>query len=162
METRETSTGQSPSAAPRALPRLGRAATWPVLAIVYGLVLWAIVIGVVMLVGRWVLPGTQSGRLIPALAAVEIVTALVVAGVTIDFLRRSRANSTADGVRFGAWATIVGMTADGILLLATDFDLPGISEDQTLTLIAALFFGYPVTLLVTWIVAGWRLRGHRV
>ncbi len=162
MESGERSATPSVHTEPRALPRLGRAATWPILAIVYGLVLWGIVIGLVMLVWRWVLPGTQSGSLIPALAAVEIVTALVVAGVTIDFLRRSRADSTADGVRFGAWATIVGMTADGILLLATDFDLPGISEDQTLTLIAALFFGYPVTLLVTWMVAGLRLRGRRV
>lgn len=161
METRETPVGHAGGTEPRALPRFGRGATWPILAIVYGLVLWAIVIGVVMLVGRWVLPGTDSGSLIPALVVIEVVTALVVAGVTVDFLRRSRADSSADGVRFGAWATIVGMTADGILLVATDFDLPGISEDKTLTLIAALFFGYPVTLVVTWVVASWRLRGHR-
>ena len=161
METRRTPVEHAGSTEPRALPRFGRAATWPILAIAYGLVLWGIVIGVVMLVGRWVLPGTDSGSLIPALVVIEVVTALVVAGVTIDFLRRSRAGSSADGVRFGAWATIVGMTADGILLLATDFDLPGISEDKTLTLIAALFFGYPITLVVAWVVAGWRLRGHR-
>ncbi len=162
METQETVVPESGRSEGRALPRFGRSATWPVLAIVYGLVLWAIVIGIVMLVGRWVLPGTEASSLIPALVAIEIVTALVVAAVTVDFLRRSRADSSADGVRFGAWATIVGMTADGILLLLTDFNLPGISEDKTLTLIAALFFGYPVTLLTTWVVAGWRLRGRRV
>lgn len=161
METQETVVPESGQSGGRALPRFGRSATWPVLAIVYGLVLWGIVIGIAMLVGRWVLPGTQANSLIPALVAIEIVTAIVAGAVTIDFLRRSRADSTADGVRFGAWATIVGMTADGILLLATDFDLPGLSEDKTLTLIAALFFGYPVTLLATWVVAGWRLRGHR-
>lgn len=159
METRETQVSVPRSPSHRMLPRAGRAATWPILAIVYAIVVWAIVIGLAMLVGRWVLPGTDSGRLIPALIGIEIATAIVAGAITFDFLRRSRASSTADGVRFGAWATIVGMTANGVLLLTTDFDLPGISEDKTLTLIAALFFGYPVTLLVAWVVAALRLRG---
>ena len=161
METRETPMPLPSNPSHRMLPRAGRAATWPILAIVYGIVIWAIVIGLAMLVGRWILPKTDSGRLIPALVAITAATAIVAGAITADFLRRSRADSTADGVRFGAWATIVGMTADGILLVATDFDLPGISEDKTLTLIAALFFGYPATLLAAWVVAGWRLRGRR-
>lgn len=165
METRETRVGQDGQTAGSrgpTLPRVGRSGTWPILAVVYGIVLWCLVIGIVMLLGRWILPGMGSGRLIPALIGIEIAVAIVAGLVAVDFLRRSRADSSADGVRFGALATIVGMTADGVLLLVTDFDLPGISEDQTLTLIAALFFGYPVTLAVAWLVAGWRLRGRRV
>src|SRR5215207_689701 len=161
METRETPMPPVSESAPRALPRFGRSATWPILAILYGIVVWAIIVGLAMLVGDWVLPGTESSRLIPALIGIEIVTAIIAGAITIDFLHRSRADSTADGVRFGAWATIVGMTASGILLVANDFDLPRISEDKTLTLIAALFFGYPVTLIAAWVVAGWRLRGKR-
>jgi hypothetical protein len=160
MDTRETPMPPASESAPRALPRFGRSATWPILAIVYGFVVWAIVIGLAMLVGRWILPGTDSSRLIPALVGIQIATAIVAGAITVDFLRRSRAEGSADGLRFGAWATVVGMTADGVLLIATDFDLPGISEDKTLTLIAALFFGYPVTLLAAWIVAAWRLRGR--
>jgi hypothetical protein len=161
MEMRETPVPLPENPSHRMLPRAGRAATWPILAIVYSIVVWAIVIGLAMLVGRWVLPSTDSSRLIPALIVITAVTAVMAGLITVDFLRRSRADSTADGVRFGAWATIVGMTADGILLVWTDFDLPGISEDKTLTLIAALFFGYPATLVAAWGVAGWRLRGTR-
>lgn len=159
METRETPMPPVSESAPRALPQIGRSATWPILAIVYGIVVWAIVTGLAMLVGRWVLPSTDSGRLILSLIATTAATAVVAGLITVDFLRRSRANSTADGVRFGAWATIVGMTADGILLVWTDFDLPGISEDKTLTLVAAWMFGYPATLLAAWLVASWRFRG---
>ena len=161
METRETPMPPVSESAPRALPQFGRSATWPILAIVYGIVVWAIIIGLAMLVGRWVLPKTDSSRLIPALIAITAATGVVAGLITVDFLRRSREDSTADGVRFGAWATIVGMTADGILLVATDFDLPGISEDKTLTLVAAWLFGYPATLLAAWVVVGWRLRGKR-
>lgn len=162
MEQRDSPMPPTVPTGPRRLPRIGRSATWPLLAIGYGVVLWAIVVGLVMLVGRWILPGLDSGRLLPALVAIEAVTAVVVAVVTVDFLRRSRADSTADGVRFGAWATIVGMTADGILLLVTDFDLQGITAAETRTFVVALFFGYPITLITTWVVAGLRLRGRRV
>jgi hypothetical protein len=161
MERREAPMPPAIDAPPRAVPRSGRSATWPILAIVYGIVIWALVIGLVMLAGRWILPGTESGRFIPALIGIVVATAIVTGLITIDFLRRTRADSTADGVRFGAWVTIVGMTADGILLIATDFDVPGISEDTTLALIAALFFAYPATLLAAWVVAAWRLRARQ-
>lgn len=144
----------------RFIPRVGHQSTRWLLALAYGLVLWAVVVGLVMLVGRWILPGTNSGSLVLALAAIELATAVVVAIVTVDYLRRSGATSVADGLRFGVVGSIAGTTLDGLLLLATDFDLPGISEDKTLTFAAALFFGYAVFLLVSWLVAAFRFRGQ--
>jgi hypothetical protein len=130
-------------------------------ACIYALVGWAVFTALVVALGNLLVPTISSPLaplVVPALAG---LTALVVAALTLDFLRRTGRDDVCAALVLGTCLASVGLALDAVLLLATEFDYPNVDADRTPTLAVLLLLGYAAAAAVPPLVAARRGRAGR-
>ena len=83
--------------------------------------------------------------------------------LSLDYFRRAGHSHVHAGLLLGVCLPAVGLTLDGLLLLATRFRYPNVDEQRTATLAVLLLLGYAVAAVVPPAVAsvGARRRSPR-
>jgi hypothetical protein len=126
------------------------------LACAYGLVGWAFFTGLLVALGNVLIP-TISQPLTPlVVVGLAALTALAVAGLSLDYFRRAKRNDTSAALTLGTCLASIGLTLDAILLLFTDFRYPNVDAERTATLAVLLLLGYAVAAVVPVTVAALR------
>jgi hypothetical protein len=126
------------------------------LACTYALLGWAFFTGLLVALGNVLLP-TMSRPLTPlVVVGLAALTAGAVAALSLDYFRRAGSDDATAALGFGVCLASVGLTLDGLLLLATDFLYPNVDEQRTATLAVLLLLGYAVAAVVPVLVASLR------
>jgi ABC-type sulfate transport system permease subunit len=131
------------------------------LACLYALVGWAFFTGLLVALGNVLLPAITRPVTPLVVVGLAALTAVVVAGLTLDYFRRARRDDASAALTLGVSLASIGLTLDAVLLLSTDFRYPNVEEQKTATLAVLLLLGYAVAAVVPAIVAVLRAGRRR-
>jgi hypothetical protein len=129
-----------------------------ILALAYAAAAWSAFTGVLVAAGNMLLPELTRPSAPLVVVALCAVTAAAVALITMDYQRRAGRFDPAAALVLGTTLAAVGLTLDGVLLLATRFRYPRLDEAKTATLATLLLLAYAVAAVVPPCVALRRAR----
>jgi hypothetical protein len=128
------------------------------LACAYALVGWAFFTALLVALGNVLLPELSRPLTPLVVAALAGLTAFAVAGLSLDYFRRVDRDDANAALTLGISLASIGLTLDGVLLLATRFEYPNVAAEKTTTLAVLLLFGYAVAAVVPPAVASFLAR----
>lgn len=132
------------------------------LACSYALAGWVFFTALLIALGNVLLPVVTRPWAPLVVLALAAATGLAVAGLSLDYFRRTNREDTPAALTLGVCLASIGLTLDAVLLLATDFSYPNLDAERTSTLAVTLLLGYAVAAVVPPLVAALRRqRGFR-
>ena len=130
-------------------------------AAAYALVGWIFFTALLIALGDALLPAITRPLAPVVVLALVALTSVAVAGLSLDFFRRADRADAVAGLTLGVCFASIGLTLDGLLLLATDFRYPNVDASRTATIAVLLLLGYAVAAVVPVLVAALRVRRRR-
>lgn len=126
------------------------------LACAYALGGWAFFTGLLAALGDVLLPAISRPLAPLVVVGLAALTAAVVAGLSLDYFRRTKCDDATTALTLGICLASIGLTLDAVLLLSTRFRYPNVEAEKTATLAVLLLLGYAVAAVVPPLVAALR------
>lgn len=130
-------------------------------AAAYAFVGWIFFTALLIALGDALLPVITRPLAPVVVLALVALTSVAVAGLSLDFFRRSGRADAVAGLTLGVCFASIGLTLDGLMLLLTDFRYPNVEAAKTATLAVLLLLGYAVAAAVPVLVVALRVRPGR-